>query len=176
MARFGEVAHEPRAGHRARQTEAVDLALAAEGREALEEGLGATGGAHLDADPPRPLACRKLAVGSAGRHLHRLARGQEPLVAVDAEPHRPGDHLEALHLRRVDVTLRKQTPYAPDHVELQQLPAGVLRGTHQLHAHSEWIHVQHPVAHPRLADISRRHVEPPRYPADGVRRSAPAGC
>jgi hypothetical protein len=82
-------------------------------------------------------------VGSAGRHLHRLALGQQLLVAVDAERHRPGDHLEALHLRRVDVTLREETACRSDHVELQQLAAGLVGGPQQLHAHPELIHVQH---------------------------------
>ena len=112
-------------------------------REALEEGLGATGGAHLDADPSCALARRELAVRTAGRHLHRLALGQELLVPVDAEPHRPGDHLETLHLRRVHVTLREKAACASDHVEFHQLAAGLLGGPQQLHAHPEWIQVQH---------------------------------
>ena len=57
---------------------------------------------------------------------HRLAGEQDVLAALDHEPHRALDHLVALGLERVDVRLREEAARAADHVELDQLPVGLL--------------------------------------------------
>ena len=92
--------------------------------EAAQERLGVAGGAELHAHAARAVA--ELAVRRAGGDGHRVAGPQDVLAAVDHEPHRALDHLVALLLLRVDVRLRQEAAVAADHVELDELAAGLL--------------------------------------------------
>ena len=120
-----EVAHQLGGGHRRREAEAVEVHLG----QPVQERLAVARGAQLDAHAARPgLRAGELAVRHADRHGHALALPQQVLAAVDDEPHRALDHLVGLGLLRMDVGLGDEAARAADHVELDELPAGVLTG------------------------------------------------
>ena len=83
------------------------------------------GRADLHPHAALALVAAELAVRRAGRHLHRVAGAEQVLAAVEHEPQRALDHLEALGLARVDVVPRDEAAAAADGVELEQLRIGV---------------------------------------------------
>jgi hypothetical protein len=118
-AAVAEVARELGERRRRGPAEAVDVHLG----QAAQERLGVAGRAQLHAHAPRLVA--ELAVRRVARDGHGLAGLQHVLAAVDHEPHRALDHLVALLLLRVEMSLPEEAAGAPDDVELDQL-VGVL--------------------------------------------------
>jgi hypothetical protein len=153
VALVAEVGHEPGAGDRLGEAEAIEVARRAHGGHALEEGLRAARGADLDADMAvGRLVARHLAVRDAGRDLHRLAGAEPVLAALLDDLQRAGHDVVALDLPGVHVGLHEEAAGPPEHVELEQLAVRVVRGPDQLHPAAKRLHLQH-VA--RLRHLSR---------------------
>jgi hypothetical protein len=92
-------------------------------------------------------------VRDACGRLHRLAGAEHALVAADHQLELSAEDLVVLDLPRVDVGLDEEPARAPQHVELDELAVGLLRGAHELHAAAQLRHLQHV--------SSLRHLRPP---------------
>lgn len=97
------------------------LALAAQPCQGLEKLEGCTGRSNLNPDPPRTVSDRDLRVRRTGGYLDRIALTEQMLLPVDRDLHRARDHLDALDLPGVDVTLLEEAGGSPDHLHLEQL-------------------------------------------------------
>ena len=144
MALVAELGHEPGAGDRPREAEAVELARRAHLGDALQEGLRAAGGADLDAHVAvLRLVAGQLAMRRAARDLHRLAGAEQVLAAVLDDLQRARHDLVALDLPDVHVGLDEEAAGPSEHVELEQLAVGLRRRPDQLDPAAELRHVQH---------------------------------